>query len=362
MSDATMTPLLSVRDLKVAFEGEGGSREVLHGVSLDVFPGQTVAIVGESGSGKSTTASAVIGLLPGTGHVTAGSITLDGRELTGLSSSQFESVRGKDIGYVPQDPMSNLNPVWSIGFQVKEAIRANGIATGRKEVEKRAIEVLKQAGLADAERRLHQYPHQFSGGMRQRALIGIGLAADPKLLIADEPTSALDVTVQRVILDHMASLTRERGTSVLLITHDLGLAAERADTIVVMNQGEIVESGPSREILENPQHPYTQRLVAAAPSIASQRIQAKAEDRGIIREADIDAPATVKVTDLVKEYKIRQGGFRSEQFRAVDGVSFEIPRGKTLALVGESGSGKSTIAKMVLKLEEPTSGSIEVDG
>jgi len=362
MSDATMTPLLSVRDLKVAFEGEGGTREVLHGVSLDVYPGQTVAIVGESGSGKSTTASAVIGLLPGTGHVTAGSITLDGRELTDLSQTQFESVRGRDIGYVPQDPMSNLNPVWSIGFQVKEAIRANGIATGRKDVEKRAIEVLKQAGLADAERRLHQYPHQFSGGMRQRALIGIGLAADPKLLIADEPTSALDVTVQRVILDHMASLTRERGTSVLLITHDLGLAAERADTIVVMNQGEIVESGPSREILENPQHPYTQRLVAAAPSIASQRIQAKVEDRGILRESDIDAPATVKVTDLVKEYKIRQGGFRSEQFRAVDGVSFEIPRGKTLALVGESGSGKSTIAKMVLKLEDPTSGSIEVDG
>ena len=362
MSAATLTPLLSVRDLKVAFDGEGGSREVLHGVSLDVYPGQTVAIVGESGSGKSTTASAVVSLLPGTGHVTAGSITLDGRELTDLTPTQFESVRGRDIGYVPQDPMSNLNPVWSIGFQVKEAIRANGIATGRKEVEQRAIEVLKQAGLADAERRLHQFPHQFSGGMRQRALIGIGLAADPKLLIADEPTSALDVTVQRVILDHMASLTRERGTSVLLITHDLGLAAERADTIVVMNQGEIVESGPSREILENPQHPYTQRLVAAAPSIASKRIQARVEDRGILRESDISAPATVKVTDLVKEYKIRQGGFRSEQFRAVDGVSFEIPRGKTLALVGESGSGKSTIAKMVLKLEEPTSGTIEVDG
>ena len=362
MSAATLTPLLSVRDLKVAFDGEGGSREVVHGVSLDVYPGQTVAIVGESGSGKSTTASAVVGLLPGTGHVTAGSITLDGRELTDLTPTQFESVRGRDIGYVPQDPMSNLNPVWSIGFQVKEAIRANGIATGRKEVEQRAIEVLKQAGLADAERRLHQFPHQFSGGMRQRALIGIGLAADPKLLIADEPTSALDVTVQRVILDHMASLTRERGTSVLLITHDLGLAAERADTIVVMNQGEIVESGPSREILENPQHPYTQRLVAAAPSIASKRIQARVEDRGILRESDISAPATVKVTDLVKEYKIRQGGFRSEQFRAVDGVSFEIPRGKTLALVGESGSGKSTIAKMVLKLEEPTSGTIEVDG
>lgn len=361
MSDTA--PLLSIRDLKVAFDTQSGSREVLHGVSLDVFPGQTVAIVGESGSGKSTTASAVVNLLPGTGHVTSGGITLDGRELTDLNRSQMERLRGRDIGYVPQDPMSNLNPVWSIGFQVKEAIKANGIATGRKEIEQRAIEVLQQAGLADAANRLHQYPHQFSGGMRQRALIGIGLAADPKLLIADEPTSALDVTVQRVILDHMATLTREKGTSVLLITHDLGLAAERAETIVVMQNGEIVESGPSREILQNPQHPYTQRLVAAAPSIASQRIQAVAERRGIETTEDIsDIPPAVRVTDLTKDYRIRQGGFRSEPFRAVDAVSFEIPKGKTLALVGESGSGKSTVAKMVLKLEAPTSGAIEVDG
>ncbi|KAA9134767.1 dipeptide ABC transporter ATP-binding protein [Microbacterium caowuchunii] len=363
MSGTAAQPLLSIRNLRVAFDTQEGSREVLHGVNLDVFPGETVAIVGESGSGKSTTASAVVNLLPGTGHVTSGSITLDGRELTELTPGQMEKVRGQDIGYVPQDPMSNLNPVWSIGFQVKEAIRANGIASGRQDVNARAIEVLKQAGLADAEKRLHQYPHQFSGGMRQRALIGIGLAADPKLLIADEPTSALDVTVQRVILDHMASLTRERGTAVLLITHDLGLAAERASKIIVMQQGEIVEAGPSREILQNPVHPYTQRLVAAAPSIASQRIQAGAERRGIETVDDLAGLApTVRVTDLVKEYKIRQGGFRSEPFRAVDAVSFEIPRGKTLALVGESGSGKSTVAKMVLKLEEPTSGSIEIDG
>ncbi|MDQ1206523.1 ABC transporter ATP-binding protein [Microbacterium sp. SORGH_AS_0862] len=363
MSESAATPLLSIRNLRVAFDTQSGSREVLHGVNLDVFPGETVAIVGESGSGKSTTASAVVNLLPGTGHVTQGSITLDGRELTGLSRTQMERLRGREIGYVPQDPMSNLNPVWSIGFQVKEAIRANGIATGRKEVTQRAIEVLQQAGLADAAKRLHQYPHQFSGGMRQRALIGIGLAADPKLLIADEPTSALDVTVQRVILDHMAKLTREKGTSVLLITHDLGLAAERAEKIIVMQNGEIVESGPSREILQNPLHPYTQRLVAAAPSLASQRIQARAESRGIETTEDIEglAPA-IRVTDLTKEYKIRQGGFRSEAFRAVDGVSFEIPRGKTLALVGESGSGKSTVAKMVLKLEDPTAGSIEIDG
>lgn len=282
-------PLLSVRDLTVAFRTQEGEKEVLHGASFDIFPGETVAIVGESGSGKSTTASAIVNLLPGTGVVTGGSITLDGRELTKLGRREMEAVRGREIGFVPQDPMSNLNPVWSIGFQVKEAIRANGIARGREAVKARTIEVLKQAGLADAERRLHQYPHQFSGGMRQRALIGIGLAADPKLLIADEPTSALDVTVQRVILDHMATLTRDKGTSVLLITHDLGLAAERAEKIIVMSNGNIVEAGPSRQILENPQHPYTQRLVGAAPSVASQRIQAVVEDRGIETLDDLAA-------------------------------------------------------------------------
>ncbi|WP_396652915.1 dipeptide ABC transporter ATP-binding protein [Microbacterium sp.] len=363
MTAMTDTPLLQIRDLRIAFDTQKSSREVVHGVNLELFAGETLAIVGESGSGKSTTASAIINLLPGTGHVTAGSIMLDGQELTGLTEGPMEKIRGREIGYVPQDPMSNLNPVWSIGFQVKEAIRANGLATGRKEIEARAIEVLQQAGLADAAKRLHQYPHQFSGGMRQRALIGIGLAADPKLLIADEPTSALDVTVQRVILDHLASLTKEKGTSVLLITHDLGLAAERAEKIIVMQNGEIVEAGPSREILENPLHPYTKKLVAAAPSIASQRIQAVAEKRGIETSEDVaDIPPTVSVRDLTKDYKIRQGSFRSVPFRAVDNVSFDIPKGKTLALVGESGSGKSTVAKMVLKLEEQTSGSIHIDG
>lgn len=365
MSDRTaaQAPLLSVRDLTVAFRTQEGLREVLHGASFDIFPGETVAIVGESGSGKSTTATAIVNLLPGTGRVTGGSVTLEGRELTTLTRREMEAVRGRDIGFVPQDPMSNLNPVWSIGFQVKEAIRANGIAQGREAVKARTVEVLQQAGLADAEKRLHQFPHQFSGGMRQRALIGIGLAADPKLLIADEPTSALDVTVQRVILDHMASLTRDKGTSVLLITHDLGLAAERAEKIIVMNGGNIVEAGPSRQILEDPQHPYTKRLVAAAPSVASQRIQAVVEDRGIETLEDLaDIPPTVRVAGLTKDYKIRQGGFRSDDFRAVDDVSFEIPKGKTLALVGESGSGKSTVAKMVLKLEDPTAGTIEIDG
>ncbi|WP_156762054.1 dipeptide ABC transporter ATP-binding protein [Microbacterium karelineae] len=357
-------PLLSVRDLRISFGHGKKQTEVVHGVDLDVYEGETVAIVGESGSGKSTTATAIIDLLPGTGKVTGGSVTLDGRELTTASRRQMESLRGREIGYVPQDPMSNLNPVWSIGFQVKETVRANGLASGRKEVERRAIEVLKQAGLADAERRLHQFPHQFSGGMRQRALIGIGLAADPKLLIADEPTSALDVTVQRVILDHLASLTREKGTSVLFITHDLGLAAERADRIIVMSRGEIVESGPSREILEDPQHPYTRRLVAAAPSLASKRIQATVIENDAIQSTTAltgQAPV-VEVEHLVKDYRIRTGGLRSEPFRAVDDVSFQIPKGRTLALVGESGSGKSTVAKMVLQLEKATSGSVRIEG
>lgn len=362
MSEIIDTPLLSIRDLKVAFRTQKVDNEVLHGIDLDLYAGETLAIVGESGSGKSTTATAIVDLLPGTGRVTGGSIRLDGRELTTLNRTQMERLRGREIGFVPQDPMSNLNPVWSIGFQVKEAIRANGIAHGRRAVNARAIEVLKQAGLADAERRLHQYPHQFSGGMRQRALISIGLAADPKLLIADEPTSALDVTVQRVILDHMASLTREKGTSVLLITHDLGLAAERAEKIVVMQHGVIVESGPSREILENPLHPYTQKLVAAAPSLASQRIQASVVTRGIEHESELQTVPAVRVRDLTKDYKIRTGGFGSVPFRAVDAVSFDIPKGKTLALVGESGSGKSTVAKMILKIEDATSGEIEIDG
>ena len=353
-------PLLSVNDLHVGFGVKGKVNQVLHGVSFDVYPGQTLAIVGESGSGKSTTAAAIIGLLPGNGHVTGGSVMMAGRDLTTLSQRQLSDIRGRDIGFVPQDPVSSLNPVWSIGFQVKEAIRANGLAQGRSQVNARAIEVLKQAGLADAERRLHQFPHQFSGGMRQRALIGIGLAADPQLLIADEPTSALDVTVQRVILDHMASLTRDKGTSVILITHDLGLAAERAETIVVMKDGVVVEYGNSREILEDPRHPYTRKLVSAAPSIASHRIQVSAQRRE--QAPDPDAAPTIRVRDLVKEYRIRRGAFKKEPFRAVDGVSFDVTRGQTLALVGESGSGKSTVAKMLLRLEPVTAGVIEIDG
>jgi peptide/nickel transport system ATP-binding protein len=378
-------PLLEVRDLHVGFRTQSGVVSALNGVSFSMDRGETVAIVGESGSGKSTTAAAIINLLPGTGQITGGSVLFEGRDLANASRQELEDIRGKSIGFVPQDPMSNLNPVWSIGFQVEETIRANGLASGKKDVRKKAIEVLKSAGLADADERMHQFPHQFSGGMRQRVLIGIGLAADPRLLIADEPTSALDVTVQRRILDHLETLTERTGTAVLFITHDLGLAAERAEKLIVMYKGKIVEAGPSVELLQNPLHPYTQRLIAAAPSLASRRIQASGQSLGTLEHAETDAtdgidlisaaetraehagaavgePPAIVVDHLTKVFKIRGAGLKSAEFTAVDDVSFSIAKGTTTALVGESGSGKSTVAKLLLKLEEPTSGEITVQG
>ena len=370
-----MQPILSVRDLRVAFGTKKEPKEVLHGVSFDVYPGETVAIVGESGSGKSTTMHAVINLLPGTGRTTDGSVQWNGQELVGIGRRKMESIRGREIGFVPQDPMSNLNPVWSVGYQVEEAVRANGVAQGRKAVRERAVEVLEQAGLQNAEQRMKQYPHQFSGGMKQRALIGIGLSAEPQLLIADEPTSALDVTVQRVVLDHLEELTNKLGTAVVFITHDLGLAAERAEKLIVMYQGNIVESGPSREILERPKHPYTKRLVAAAPSLASRRIghdaripttptstfdiAALAQEPG---KTVAHGEPMIQVEGLGKTYKLRKGNFGTEDFHAVQDASFTVNRGETLALVGESGSGKSTIAKMILQLEKPTAGTIRIAG
>ena len=377
-------PLLQVKDLQVEFRTADGVVPAVRGVSFDVYPGETVAIVGESGSGKSTTALALINLLPGSGKVSGGEVLFDGQDLTKLRRADMEAVRGSLIGLVPQDPMQSLNPVWSIGFQVEEAIRANGVATSKRDVRKRAIQVLKEAGLQDADRRLRQFPHQFSGGMRQRVLIGIGLSANPKLLIADEPTSALDVTVQRRILDHLETLTEKSGTAVIFITHDLGLAAERAENLVVMHRGKIVEAGPALEILQDPQHPYTQRLVAAAPSLASKRIQSavkadtplesiEVSDAGVgfdlaavaekASEAHGDESAPViEFREASKVFQIRTGGPRSHDFLAVEKVSFSVPKGSTMALVGESGSGKSTAAKMLLGLERVTSGSILVNG
>lgn len=365
----TTNPLLNISDLEVTFTTSTGVVHAVRGANLTVYPGQTVAIVGESGSGKSTTAHSIINLLPGTGKITGGKVEFDGQDVTHPSRKQVEALRGSQIGLVPQDPMSNLNPVWKIGYQVKEALTANNIARGSA-ARTRVNELLAEAGLPDAERRAKQYPHEFSGGMRQRALIAIGLAARPKLLIADEPTSALDVTVQRTILDHMAGLTKELGTAVLFITHDLGLAAERAEHLVVMYQGQVVESGPALQILADPQHPYTQRLVESAPSLASRRIESAREHGGEVDDLltttysdEIDTrDDVVRVENLTKIFSLRGKGLTKHDFKAVDDVTFGLKRGTTMAVVGESGSGKSTVANMILNLLPPTEGNIYFDG
>ena len=460
-------PLLEVKDLAIDFTTDRNRAvHAVRDVSFSVYPGQWVAIVGESGSGKSTSAMSVLGLLPGTGHVVGGSIKLDGQELVGLKQKDFDKLRGSKMGLVPQDPMSNLNPVWRIGTQVKEALAANNMDISHEKRSKlskalagdevdvknnddetfissaelpalldaakaaiaeagitgeaaerslayfkeewvpgsetrwrvaddlikagvkndtawdiakkhvtgstmddRIAGLLSEAGLPDAATRARQYPHEFSGGMRQRALIAIGLACRPELLIADEPTSALDVTVQKKILDHLHMLTDSLGTAVLFITHDLGLAAERAQHIVVMYKGQVVESGPSLEVLQHPQHPYTKRLVAAAPSLASQRIISAKEhgenadallEHHVVGEQKLETSETIITVDhLTKEFKLPR---KKEMFKAVDDVSFSVKRGSTLAIVGESGSGKSTVANMVLKLLEPTSGTVTYEG
>jgi len=373
-------PVLEIKDLQVAFRAGKKLIPAVRGASLMVYPGQTVAIVGESGSGKSTTAHAVIDLLPGTGVITGGQILFEGRDIAGAKKSDILALRGSSIGLVPQDPMTNLNPLWRVGTQIKEALVANDIATG-KDADRRVVELLEEAGLPDAESRARQFPHEFSGGMRQRALIAMGLAARPKLLIADEPTSALDVTVQKQILDHLDSLTDELGVAVLLITHDLGLAAERADHLVVMYKGQVVESGPAREILQDPRHPYTKRLVSSAPSLASQRLSSE-RARIQIKEQAVQTAAeiaeevathddefgegqqtVVEAKGLTKDFVLRGGRpGSSTAFRAVDDVSFKLARGTTTAIVGESGSGKSTVARMVLGLLDATSGTVEFDG
>lgn len=341
----TATELLSVEGLHVRF---GDDAEALRGVDLTVRSGQTVAVVGESGSGKSTTAAAILGLLPPGGRVTAGRIVFDGVDITSADRRRLRAIRGVGIGYVPQDPMTNLNPVWRVGFQIREALHANNISAARQQ----SVQLLADAGMPDPVSQARRYPHQLSGGMCQRALIAIGLARRPRLLIADEPTSALDVTVQRQVLDHLQRLTGELGTAVLLITHDLALAAERAEHLVVMHDGVVVETGAAQSILQNPQHSYTQRLVAAAPSL---------------RQPAKDTPGpgedVVVASGLTKVYRQSRGvPWRHTEVRAVDDVSFRLRRGTTLAIAGESGSGKSTLARMVLGLLQPTSGTVVFDG
>ncbi|KJL19870.1 ABC transporter ATP-binding protein [Microbacterium azadirachtae] len=367
-------PLLEIESLSVAYRTARGRVDAVRDASLSVAPGETVAIVGESGSGKSTTVHAVIRLLPGAAQIASGAIRFDGIDLATASTSALRSVRGRRIGFVPQDPTVSLNPVQRIGTQVAEVLRVHGLAD-RRDAAQRAVQALERAGLPDAALRARQYPHELSGGMRQRVLIAIAIAADPQLIIADEPTSALDVTVQRQILDHLDELKRERGASLLLITHDLGVAADRADRIVVMSQGRIVEQGTPDQVLLTPEHPYTRQLIAAAPGLNARHEPLVADTSSPIvlrgRPGDPFAPRDVaappapgdpvlEVDALVKEFALPGSGGAVQ--RAVDGVGFRIERGRTLALVGESGSGKTTTARLALRLTDPTSGTVRFDG
>jgi len=356
----TESPLLSVAGLQVRF---GDDTAAVRQVDLTVRTGQTVAIVGESGSGKSTTAAAILGLLAPGGRITAGRIVFDGVDFTAADQRRLRAIRGTGIGYVPQDPMTNLNPVWKVGFQVREALRANNISSAKKQ----AVQLLADAGMPDPVLRARQYPHQLSGGMCQRALIAIGLAGRPRLLIADELTSALDVTVQRQVLDHLQHLTGELGTAVLLITHDLALAAERAERLIVMHRGAVVETGAAQLILQDPQHPYTQSLVAAAPSLRDKSTAARTRQRVTHAASEHAGPNVsedvVVASKLTKVYRPSRGApWRRAEVRAVDDVSFRLRRATTLAIAGESGSGKSTLARMVLGLLQPSSGTVVFDG
>jgi peptide/nickel transport system ATP-binding protein len=347
-------PALTIRDLTVAFTTARGAVEAVRHVSLDVAAGETVAIVGESGSGKSTLAASVNRLLADNGRITGGTITVGGLDITAASEKAMTAIRGNRIGMVPQDPMTNLNPVMRIGAQIVEALEVHGRARGQAARDE-AIRLLDQAGISDPAARFRQYPHEFSGGMRQRVLIAMALACRPEVLLADEPTSALDVTVQRLVLDQMGQLASDLGAAVLLITHDLALAAERADRVAVMYRGEIVETGPAAQVVASPQHEYTRRLLAAAPGMASAKVAPAltAGAGGAVPEV------LLQVTGAVKKYRIRG---RAEPLMAVDGVDLAISRGQTVAIVGESGSGKSTTARLALRLEQADGGTVRFRG
>ncbi|BCF81872.1 ABC transporter ATP-binding protein [Rhodococcus qingshengii] len=340
----TEEQLLSVTDLQIAY----GAEPAVSGVSFTVGRGEVVAVVGESGSGKSTTAHAILGLLAGSGHVTGGTVEFEGEQIESYSDRAWQRIRGARIGLVPQDPTTSLNPVTRIGDQVAEVLRIHGLADRRK-ARLDAVEVLERAGIDRPEIRASQYPHELSGGMRQRVLIGIALVANPALVIADEPTSALDVTVQRRILDHLDERIAESGAAVLLITHDLGVAADRADRILVMQGGRIVESGRTADILDNPRDEYTKKLLSSAPSLSS---------GPVVRPVRQDTSPLLTLTGITKHFNVGRGS----SITAVNEVSLTVPRGQTVSLVGESGSGKSTTARIVVRLEQADAGTITFDG
>lgn len=345
-------PLLEIRDLAVTYRTRRGGVPAVKNVSVTVERGTVTAIVGESGSGKSTSAMATLGLLPGNAEV-SGTIKLDGRLITNLSEREWRSIRGTRVGLIPQDPNNSLNPVKTIGASVGEGLRIapKAVRLSASARKKKVLDLLEQVGIDNPEVRYDQYPHQLSGGMKQRVLIAAAVATEPELIIADEPTSALDVTVQRTILDLLDRMRTELDLGILFITHDLAVAGDRADQLVVMQGGEVKEHGPTDRILTDPHDPYTRRLLSDAPSLVS------AVEQSTYRPGPApDATALLTVDTLRREF-----GGGDDPFVAVDDVSFTVAAGTTHAIVGESGSGKSTLARMITAFQEPTSGTVTLD-
>ncbi|WP_347344664.1 ABC transporter ATP-binding protein [Microbacterium sp.] len=344
--------LLRVDDLRVAYHTRRGHVQAVDGVTFEVRPGEVTALVGESGSGKTTVAQAVIGLLAGNGRVTGGGIRLGDTELTGLSDRRMRDIRGRRIGLIPQDPGNSLNPVVTIGASIAESLRIHGWRD-RAKIRARVLDLLERVDIDDPETRIRQYPHELSGGMRQRVLIAAALALEPELVIADEPTSALDVTVQKRVLDLLDRLRTELGAGVLFITHDLAVASDHSQSLVVMRGGQVQEQGRTAEVLSAPASEYTRTLLADAPSLG--RIVERVAPRAAVEG---ERPL-VEVEGLRQEFSRGRG---HAPFVAVDDVSFAIAAGTTHALVGESGSGKTTTGRSIAGFGRPTAGRILVDG
>lgn len=345
---------LSFNDLKVTFETSGPLVHAVKGLSLAVRPGEVVALVGESGSGKSVTSTAAMGLLPENANIT-GEAKIGNVNVVGLEQGKMRKMRATDIAMVFQEPMTALNPVLTIERQLTEALELHGIAYGKAATD-RAIELLDMVGIPEPDKRIKQYPHQFSGGQRQRIVIAMAISCDPKVIIADEPTTALDVTVQAEILDLLRELKDRLNTGILLITHNMGVVADMADQVAVMFQGNLVETGSVDQVLLNPQHAYTQRLLAAVPRLSAPAVITENAPHSS-KTAPEGRELVLEAKDLTLEYNMR-----GKIFRAVEGVSFDIAKGEVLGIVGESGSGKSTIAKAVIGLLPVAEGTLSVKG
>ncbi|MEH7009695.1 ABC transporter ATP-binding protein [Neobacillus niacini] len=350
-----MEPILKVNNLRVSFMSQDEEFEAVRGVSFEVSKGETLGIVGESGSGKSVTARSIMRLLPSPpSFMKEGEILFLGKNLVDKTEKEMESIRGRDIGMIFQDPMTSLNPTIRVGKQIAESLLKHQ-KLSKKEAKKEAIELLKLVGIRNSETRYNQYPHEFSGGMRQRVMIAIALACRPTLLIADEPTTALDVTIQAQILNLMKHMQERFGTSIILITHDLGVVAGMCDRVAVMKDGEIVESGTTEEIFENPKHPYTVKLLHALPRLNEKK---KPKRAPLILPGTDSSKPLLDVRSLKQYFDLGKGNV----LKAVDNISFHIKPGETLGLVGESGSGKSTTGRAVLRLNEPTGGEVLYQG